>query len=92
MDTQTIIRRIMDELDDNRLYTPTTLAMLVRDSENLEDNEQLYIELQRVRVGMSRLANMHDFSPRGDGVLGSQSVPVAAWFGWRWRTAFEDKC
>jgi hypothetical protein len=78
MDTQTIIRRIMDELDDNRLYTAGALAIIARDSGILDDNEQLYSELQRVRIRMGRLANMHNFPPRGDGELESHSVPVAA--------------
>lgn len=80
MDTQTIIRRIMDEVDDNHLYTASTLAMLARD----QGYEQL---MQRVRVALKRLAKINSFPAKGDGELEGYSIPIPAWFGWRWREA-----
>ena len=78
MDTQLILKRINEELNDSQLYTASTLAMLARAKGIIDDSngKQMHAETQRVRTILLRMADIGCFSPTGDGMLECDSAPI----------------
>ncbi len=82
---------IIDALDDDELFSPAVIARIARDKGLLapflknEPNEAQV--MQRVRIALIRLSNLHSFPDEGDGQVRIEGqAPVPAWFGWRWKS------
>ena len=86
-------KHLIEALDDETLYTPSTIVLLAETlgflgSRGEGDTEERKLEKRRIRIAMGRFSNNHDFPDEGDGfiTLRGQS-PTPAWFGWRWKEA-----
>ena len=74
---------ILKALDDEKLYTATSVAIFATDHGLLAGKESIRIELLRIRILCGRLARNVGFPINGDG----KQSGVSAWFGKRWKKA-----
>ena len=72
---------ILKALDDEKLYTATSVAVFARNHGLLASKESARIEMQRIRILCGRLARNVGFPIDGDG----KQSGMSAWFGKRWK-------
>ncbi|MCP4406171.1 MAG: hypothetical protein GY807_00085 [Gammaproteobacteria bacterium] len=82
---------LMAALDDDELYSPAVIARIAQGQGLLapflteESNEDQV--MQRIRIAMIRISNLHNFPDEGDGQVRIEGqAPVPGWFGWRWKS------
>ncbi len=72
---------LADRLEPETLYSPASLADILRAIGRLEDATAAH----RARLALSRHAARRGFPAEGDGTISSSAgVPVPAWSGKRW--------
>lgn len=86
---------ILRRLDDDTLYTASTVATFAKEQGLLylfTDEQINEREVQnRIRLAMVRLSNRHKFPDEGDGIVTVDGqAPVSGWYGWRWRDLLSD--
>ncbi len=83
---------IIDALDDDELYSPAAIARIAKDQGMLapfmkEETVEARV-MQRIRIALVRLSNLHHFPDEGDGQIKIKGqAPVPGWFGWRWKNS-----
>lgn len=83
---------ILKELNDEEVYTAVTIAYFARDRGLLDPNQGERDAMQRIRITLTRLADLHEFPVEGDRViLIRDKIPSPAWLGWRWKRISNDR-
>ncbi len=82
---------IIAALDDDELYSPAVIPRFAKGqgllAPFLTEGVSEARVIQRIRIAMVRLSNLHNFPDEGDGqVIIVGQAPVPAWFGWRWKS------
>ena len=81
-------KNLIELLEDDVLYTPSTIAAMAEASGMLEVSEASDKRLakQRIRITLGRFSNNHGFPDEGDGMVTVKGqAPTPGWFGWRWK-------
>lgn len=80
-------------LDREKLYSPSMLADLAIEQQlveglNYDDELDVRLVRQRIRITMGRFSNNHEFPDLGDGMVRVYGqAPTPAWLGARWQDA-----
>ncbi|MBO1320347.1 hypothetical protein [Acanthopleuribacter pedis] len=85
---------LIEQLDEDEIYTPATIADFAEVSGFIDapkDTNEYRLARQRVRIAMGRFSNNHRFPDEGDGFVTLKGQPpIPGWFGWRWKAAIHD--
>lgn len=86
---------ILSALDPEALYSSASIARFAEEHNLLspyENEDELNLKKQRIRITMCRFSTNHKFPIEGDGkVYIKQQRPCTGWYGWRWQQAAQIK-
>jgi len=81
-------RHIILALDDNVLYSPSSIAEFAAEKDMLETSNEVdeqHAKL-RIRICFGRRSRAYLYPRKGDGLLEPPGQSVTpAWYGWRWK-------
>ncbi len=83
-------KEIIQNLDDDDVYTPATIASFAAESNFLDGDESEKLQRRRVRITLGRFS-CRFFPGEGDGQVTLRGqAPTPGWYGWRWKYGYLD--
>jgi len=83
-------RKLLEALDDQTVYTPSTIATFAVAEGFIEEASpaETAKARQRCRLSFGRLLGDPEFHEKGDGLVRVPGqAPTPGWFGWRYKAA-----